>query len=595
MTEQSTPDDAAEVGHWRLPVADGRVIRRAVADLVRADRRAVALILTLNSLAAAAALAGPWLLGEIVNQIGPGANLSTIDKLALLIVGFAVLQLILTRYARYAGYRFGERALSALRIDFVDRVLALPTSVVERAGTGDLMTRSSGDATTVGNMLRDAAPTVAFAMLQVVFIFAATFVLNPLLGGCAFVALPMFWVTTRWYLRRARAAYLAEGDANSDLSETLAATAEGGRTVEAFRLQRRRIGAGHRAIAFGYATRRRTLYLRSVWFPSIEFGHMLPVGAILLVGGLGYLHGWLSLGVVASGSLYMWQLVEPIDQVLMWTEQLQRGIASFARVTGLSELPPPPRGGATPVDDRIEVRGVRYAYHGEHEVLHGVDLTVRPGERLAVVGPSGAGKSTLGRLLAGIDAPRAGTITVGGVPVAELTPEELRQRIILVTQEHHVFLGSLRDNLAMAAPEATDEAMLAALATVDARWVRELPDGLATGLGAAGEELDPARAQQLALARVVLADPHTVILDEATSLLDPTTARHAERAMAAVLAGRTVIAIAHRLHTAHDADRVAVVDGGRLTELGSHHELLDANGSYAALWRSWHGTAPAER
>ncbi|HEX3778101.1 MAG TPA: ABC transporter ATP-binding protein [Pseudonocardiaceae bacterium] len=458
------------------------------------------------------------------------------------------------------------------------------------------MTRSSGDVTTVGNMLRDAAPTVASALLQAVFIFAVTFVLNPLLGLCAFVAVPMFWWSTRWYLRRARAAYLAEGDANSDLSETLAATAEGGRTVDAFGLQRRRLAAGQRAIEVGYATRRRTLYLRSRWFPTIDFGHLLPVATILLAGGIGYLHGVFSLGVVASASLYMWQLVDPIDQVLMWTEQFQRGIASFARITGLSQLPPSrPPSGAVPVNDRIEVRGVRYAYHGEHDVLHGVDLTVRPGERLAVVGPSGAGKSTLGRLLAGIDAPRTGSITVGGVAVAELTPEELRQRILLVTQEHHVFLGSLRDNLAMAAPDATDEAMLAALATVDAHWARDLPEGLDTTLGAADEELDPARAQQLALARVVLADPHTVILDEATSLLDPSTARHAERAMGAVLAGRTVIAIAHRLHTAHDADRVAVVDDGRLTELGSHHELLHANGSYAALWRSWHGATPADR
>jgi ATP-binding cassette, subfamily C, bacterial len=596
-TLDSVPDPTdSAAGQWRLPVADGRTIRRTILELVRADRAAVALVLTLNCLAAAAGLAGPWLLGEIVNQIGPGVKVSTIDKLALLIVGFAVLQLILTRYARYAGYRFGERTLSRLRIEFVDRALALPTSVVERAGTGDLMTRSSGDVTTVGNMLRDAAPTVASAMLQSSFIFAATFILNPLLGLCGFIALPMFWVSTRWYLRRARRAYLAEGDANSDLSETLAATAEGGRTVDAFRLQQRRIDAGQQAIAVGYATRRRTLFLRSVWFPTIDFGHMLPVGAILLVGGLGYLHGLFSLGVVASAALYMWQLVEPIDQVLMWTEQFQRGIASFARVTGLSQLPPnPPASGAVPVDDRIEVRGVRYSYHGEHDVLHGVDLTVRPGERLAVVGPSGAGKSTLGRLLAGIDAPRTGTITVGGVAVADLTPEELRQRILLVTQEHHVFLGSLRDNLAMAASGATDEAMLVALATVDAHWVRELPEGLDTNLGGAGDELDPARAQQLALARVVLADPHTVILDEATSLLDPTTARHAERAMAAVLAGRTVIAIAHRLHTAHDADRVAVVDEGRLIELGSHHELLAANGSYAALWLSWHGAAPAER
>ncbi|GFJ88519.1 hypothetical protein Prum_021610 [Phytohabitans rumicis] len=235
------------------------------------------------------------------------------------------------------------------------------------------------------------------------------------------------------------------------------------------------------------------------------------------------------------------------------------------------------------------MHGARFAYPEGVDVLHGIDLEVYPGERLAIVGPSGAGKSTLARLLAGIDAPREGTVSVGGCPVTDLDPAERRRRIALVTQEHHVFMGSLRDNLALAAPGAADEQMRSALAAVGVDWSTDLPEGLDTQLGDGALELNAAQAQQLALARLVLADPHTLILDEATAALDPTTARRTERALAAVLEGRTVVAIAHRLNTAHDADRVAVLEDGRIAELGSHDELVRAGGTYAALWRSWHG------
>jgi len=278
----------------------------------------------------------------------------------------------------------------------------------------------------------------------------------------------------------------------------------------------------------------------------------------------------------------------------MRLEQLQSSGASFARVEGLGRAPQASTAACpTPEDDRIDVTGVRYAYDRGGEVLRGVDLTVRPGERLAIVGPSGAGKTTLSRLLAGIDAPSSGAVTVGRVPVAALGPEQLRRQVVLVTQEHHVFLGTVRDNLLIAEPAAGDGQLWAALEAVGADWVGELGSGLDTELGPDGHRPDGSQAQQLALARVVLADPHTLILDEATALLDPATARHTEHALAAVLSGRTVIAIAHRLHTAHDADRVAVMEAGCLTEVGPHESLVAAGGAYAALWGSWHGQAQA--
>jgi ABC-type multidrug transport system fused ATPase/permease subunit len=551
----------------------------------------------LHAVAAVSGLAVPWLMGQLVEGIRGGTSAFTVDKAALAIVGFVLVQSVLSRYANLASAKLGEQVLAELREEFVDRTLAIPVSTVERAGTGDLLTRTSRDVDALSHSVRYALPEIALSLVTLAFTGVALFLVGPSLALPCLLGVPLLWIGTRWYLKRAPAGYLRENAAYSDLTDGLAETAEGARTVETLGLQQRRIDRTDTDIRRSYRAERYTLFLRTVYFPMMEVGYLIPVVATLLVGGWYAYQGWVTLGQVTAATLYVQQLIDPLDRLLSWLDELQVGGASLARLLGVSQADEETTRvtAVAPVDESLVATDVRFSYLDGRDVLHGITLSVAPGERLAMVGPSGAGKSTLGRLLAGIHRPRTGSVTVGGVPLADLPLTELRQHVALVTQEHHVFMGTVRENVSLARPEASEEQVWAALDAVDAReWVEQLPARLDTELGSSQHRPSPAQAQQLALARLVIADPHTLVLDEATSLIDPRAARHLERSLAAVLRGRTVIAIAHRLFSAHDADRVAVVEDGRITELGSHHNLVEADGAYAALWRSWHGDRAAD-
>ena len=574
-----------------LPVAGPAEIRRHARRLARRHPRTLLVALLLHGLAAVSGLAAPRLIGDLVEDVQHGTTAAKVNLVIVVIAGFIVAQSLLTRWARYKSFALGEQVLAELREEFVDNALALPIGTVERAGTGDLLSRTSRDVDTLSRTVRFAVPETIIAFVTVVFTAVATvlvgvWVLVPLVA-----MVPLLWLSTKWYLRRAKDGYLRENAAYAQMTSSLAETVEGARTVEALRRYDDRVRRGDDDIRGSFNAERYTLFLRTVYFPAAELGYLVPVVGTLLFGGWLHLNGHASLGAVTAAVLYVNQLIDPVDRLLSWLDELQSGGAAFARLLGISDVPDDRTpSGREPSGELVEARDVRFSYVEGRDVLHGVDLTIQPGERIAMVGPSGAGKSTLGRLVAGIHPPRTGSVTVGGVGMTDLPLDELRKQVALVTQEHHVFVGTLRDNLSMARPSATDAELLDALGAVDAReWAEALPDGLDTRVGSGQLSLTPAQAQQLALARLVLADPHTLVLDEATSLIDPRAARHMERSLAAVLEGRTVIAIAHRLYTAHDADRVAVVEDGRITELGSHDDLVARQGSYAALWTSWHG------
>jgi ABC-type multidrug transport system fused ATPase/permease subunit len=579
----------------QLPVADNRVVQAYAKVLIRQHRAPLVRMLLLYALAAMMSLIPAWIIGKITNLAAQ--HLLTSSSISLYVTGLFVSSLTfagLSFLARRRSYIIGESVFAQLREEFLASVLALPLIEVERAGTGDLLSRTTNDIEALSRTVRFAMPEWLVAIVQAVLTLIAMVLVSPLASVASLVSLPFLYFSTRYYLHYATPGYRRERMSYASMSGSVSETAEGARTIDAHRLGDRQAARIEGNIRESFYSEMYTLLMRLVWFPTVDSAFALAVATTLAWSGWLALHHDITLGAATTVTLYVVQINDPIDRIVSWLDELQIGQTSLARLVGVSVVRDDrPTSGVEPANETITMRDVRYAYRAGHDVLNGVSLTVRPGERLAIVGPSGAGKSTIGRLLAGIDAPRSGSVTVGDVALASMPLAMLRRHVALVTQEHHIFIGSVRDNLALARPDASDEEIERSLDAVDAlEWVRALPKGLHTQLGTTGHQVSPAQAQQLALARLVLSDPHTLVLDEATALLDPRAARHLERSLSAVLEGRTVIAIAHRLHTAHDADRVCVVVDGSVAELGTHDELVALDGEYASLWRSWRNERP---
>lgn len=573
-----------------LPIASGRASWRRLRELLRRQRRLLIVVVLVQFIASAAGLIGPYLLENIINGAQGHFGQSAVTLAAVLFAAALVVQTALTALARALGAVIGESSLAHLRQGFLRAVLEMPLGLVERAGTGDLMTRASTDVDDMSQAVRAGVPQLLVAAVTAVLATAALIATAPILGLALLPSVPLISIGTRWYLRRARSAYQWQAAAfarvNSGIQETVAAA----RTIESLRRGPERIVRTEQDVREWVLWERRTLWLRTIFFGNSEMSYIIPLVLCILIGGLMCIDGHLTVGAVTAAALYAQQLVVPVDTLLAWQDQVQLASASLSRVLGVSEIEPAETTDAVPADERLVARQLHYAYREDRDVLHGIDLAPVVGSRLAIVGPSGAGKSTLALLLAGIHPPRTGSVEVGGVAPHLLRADRLRNEIALVTQEHHLFACSLRDNLRMTRRDATDAELFAVLEAVDAAaHVAALPDGLDSRIGSGGVALSPGLAQQIAIARLLLADPHTLVLDEATSLLDSRAARHLERSISRLLEGRTVIAVSHRLHAAHDATMVAVVEAGRISEIGSHQQLLAAQGAYAALWHSWQG------
>ncbi|MEU9690406.1 ABC transporter ATP-binding protein [Amycolatopsis japonica] len=571
-----------------LPTADGKRIRAVLGELLRTSKARAAGALTMLVGATAIGLLTARLLGHIVDLViekRPATELAT-PVVALVLV--AVAQAIATALGVSLTAKLGETLLAELRERFVDRALGLPLEQIERAGSGDLTARVTNDVTVVARAVREALPELGRSVLTIVLTLGALAVLDWRFLLAALLAAPIQLHTVRWYVRNAVPLYAKQRIATGSQQQQLLDTIGGAKTVRAFRLADAHVERVRQRSEGAMDLMLRGVRLMTKFFARLNLAEFIGLSAVLAAGFLLVGADAVTVGAATAAALYFHSLFGPINTALALVDDAQAAAASLARLIGVADLPAPqePERPARPVDASVKAAGISHSYVDGHPVLREVDLDLSPGERVALVGASGAGKTTLAKLIAGIHTPAAGTISVGGVPLDELGPSATRRAVALISQEVHVFAGSLADDLRLARPDASDADLLAALEKVGARdWAEAL--GLATVVGEGGHRLTVTQAQQLALARLVLADPPIAILDEATAEAGSAGAKVLEAAAAAALEGRTGLVVAHRLTQAAASDRVVVLDAGVIVESGTHDELVAADGQYATLWAAW--------
>ncbi|MBY6414677.1 ABC transporter ATP-binding protein [Rhodococcus sp. BP-252] len=577
-----------------LPIATGTRSWAYLSNELNSRRGLAALTLLVSAVAAAMSLIPVYVFGILVDRVTEGAPTSTIVTVVVIITVAAIVGGVFTALGSYLISKLGEGMLATLRERVLSRALHLPVSTLERVGKGDLLSRVGDDVAVMAKSIGEVIPNIVSALLLVSLSVVAMLSLDWRLGLAGMVAIPMYVMALRWYLPRSAPLYAAERVAMGERSQALISSMQGARTVRAYGLE-----DAHLAEIDNASGKARDIGI-TVFRLFTRFGsrsnraECVGLSVILAAGFLFVQDGYVTVGQVTAAALLFHRLFNPIGMLMFSFDDVQSAGASLARLVGVIDIPDDrsPGTGATPSDGTLEVSDLRHSYDTGHEVLHGIVLKVAAGETVALVGSTGAGKSTIAAIAAGSIASTSGTVRIGGETLADLGADGLRRHIAIVSQEVHVFAGRLIDDLLLAAPDASRNDVRAALETVGAdRWVDALGDGLDTVVGEGGHALTSAQSQQLALARLVLADPAVAVLDEATAEAGSSGARDLEAAADAATRGRSTLVVAHRLTQAAAADRIVVLEHGTIIEQGPHDELVAAGGRYAELWSAWESAA----
>jgi len=578
-----------------LPIADAGTSLRFVLARLREHWVATLATLAITIGGAVAAAILPRLIGSAVDVVAEDGTRAEVWHLGAKILGVGAFQAVLMALGWAMISSLGQRILAGMREDVIDRALDLPAQTMERTGIGDALSRVADDVDLAARAVNNLVPNLIQLGFLVVITLVGMATLSPWLLLMVVVVVPMYVLAAVWYLRRTAPLYRRERIAMGARAQGLLSAIHGIPTVHAYGIERRE--TRHVAVLSETASilNMRVMYLVGRLVMGLNVPENLALAMVLLLGFVMVQVGGAPVGLVTAAAVYLVTLFWPMMDVIFHLDEVQSALASLARMVGVitSIDPAASPGTERPRDASIRLEQVAHAYTidedgAERVVLHPIDLDVAPGEVISLVGASGAGKSTLASILAGTLAPRHGRVLHGGADLARADLEEVRAHASIVSQEVHVFRGTLREDLRLASAEASDGRLWEALRRVDAAvWAERLPLGLDTEVGEKGVRLTAEQSQQLALARIALQDPAVLVLDEATADEGSSGARVLEHAALEVARGRTTVIVAHRLSQARLADRILVMDGGLVVEQGSHDELVARGGVYAQLWGAW--------
>ena len=537
---------------------------------------------------------GPLLVQRGIDRGVLAKDTGVLVTVALVFVGSVVLAALATALRTAFTGRIGERLVYELRVRVFSHFQRQSLGFFTAERSGVLMTRMTSDIEALTVLFQEGLIQFVVQGMTLVVVTAYLLMLNPTLAlVCLAVVAPVNVLLTLWFRKVSAVGYLRIRDRIADVLADLSESLDGIRLITAFNRRRHNTVRHHNIVGAHFDANLATSRAQALYGPGTEAFGIVSQAVILLVGGRMVLRNELSLGEMVAFLLFLTSFFAPIQTLVQLFNQYQQGSAAITKLRGVLGTQPavPERPDAhdlPPVEGQLVLDSVTFGYDPDHLVLREVDLEVAPGEVLAVVGPTGAGKSTVAKLVTRFYDPDFGHVRLDDHDLRDVTLESLRSQVGVVPQEPFLFNGSIRQNVAFARPDADEAEVRAACTAVGLdRLLDRLPAGIDSPVHERGASLSAGERQLLALARVFLAKPRMLVLDEATSNLDLLSEGVIERALDTVLEGRTAVIIAHRLATVLRADRIAVVDGGRIAEIGTHAELVALGGQYAAMNETW--------